>query len=82
MSGGGAVANIIRFGDETGLRQKIAIAESLGSLVGRDEQVFAPAGAFKPAFAAQRLNNVVDCLGAGAEQLKCLHAQCPLGRAH
>jgi hypothetical protein len=38
MSGGGAVANIIRPGDETGLRQKIAIAESLGSLVGRDEQ--------------------------------------------
>jgi hypothetical protein len=51
MSGGGAVANIIRFSDETGLRQKIAIAESLGSLVGRDDQVFAPAGAFKPAFA-------------------------------
>ena len=75
VGGGGAVANVIRFGNETGLCQKIAVAESLGSLVGRDKQVFAPACAFEPTLTAQRLDYVVDGLGAGAEQLSNVPAR-------
>jgi hypothetical protein len=75
MGGGGAVADVIRLCDETGLCEKLAVAESLRALVGRDEQVFAPAGAFEPALAAQRLDDVVDGFGTSAEQFNSLLAR-------
>lgn len=45
------------------------------ALVGRDEQVFASAGAFEPALAAQRLDDLVDRFGTSAEQFNNLFAR-------
>ena len=68
MRGRGAEADVIRIGDAAGEREQIAVAQRIGPLLRRDEQILSPARPLQPAFAAQGFNDVVGRLGAGAQQ--------------
>ena len=76
MGGGGAEADVIGIGDAAGERQKIAIAQSIGPMLWRDEEVRSPTRPFEPAFMAQRLDDMVGRLGGGAEQCDDFRSRC------
>ena len=74
MRGSSTEAYVIRIGDAAGVRDEIAVAQSIRPLLRRYEQVVSPGCAFEPSFVAQRCNNVIRCLGADAKKSDYLRA--------
>ena len=52
MGGGGAEADVIGIGNAAGERQKIAIAQGIGPMLWRDQEVRSPTRPFEPPFMA------------------------------
>ena len=67
MRRGGAEADVIRIGDATGERQKIAIAQGVRALLRWYQQILAPGSSLQPALAAQGTDDFVGGLEAGAQ---------------